>query len=93
MMTWDCSLCGERFENQEELSRHLRTRHKNKVKLIKLEHPLRPKGRVKSRQSLTEQTESQAYLEFIGHLLFLRLFESLKSVMNVHSSRYPGLAT
>jgi len=48
MMPLDCSLCGERFENQEELGRHLQTKHRNKVKLIILEHPVRPKGKAKS---------------------------------------------
>lgn len=39
-MPWDCSLCGERFENQEGLGEHLRKKHRNKVKLAIFEHPL-----------------------------------------------------
>ncbi len=42
-MPLSCSLCGERFEGQEELNRHLRTKHGDRVKLTILEHPVRPK--------------------------------------------------
>jgi hypothetical protein len=43
-----CEFCGESFENQEELGRHLREKHRNKVKLAILEHPVRPKDKAKS---------------------------------------------
>jgi len=42
---WDCTLCGERFESQEKLNRHLRKKHRDKVKLTILEHPVRPKDK------------------------------------------------
>jgi len=42
-----CEFCGESFEDQEALVRHLRKEHRNKVKLAKLEHPMKPKAKVK----------------------------------------------
>jgi len=47
-MPCDCPLCGERFKNQEELNRHLRTKHRNKVRLTIFEHHVRPKEKAKS---------------------------------------------
>ncbi|MEM2180926.1 MAG: C2H2-type zinc finger protein [Nitrososphaeria archaeon] len=38
-MSFKCSVCGKKFKDEEELLRHLRSRHKDKVKLEKLEHP------------------------------------------------------
>jgi hypothetical protein len=37
---WDCEFCGERFENNEALIKHLRRKHRDKVKLTILEHPM-----------------------------------------------------
>jgi uncharacterized C2H2 Zn-finger protein len=34
-----CPLCGEKFNSEEELNRHLRQSHSKKVRLEKLEHP------------------------------------------------------
>ena len=38
-MTYTCEFCGASFEKAEELRRHLMTQHRNKMRLIKLEHP------------------------------------------------------
>ncbi|MGQ9691859.1 MAG: C2H2-type zinc finger protein [Thermoproteota archaeon] len=50
-MPWNCEFCGESFENQEALSRHLRRKHRSKVKLAILEHPLSPKPKRKPEES------------------------------------------
>ena len=42
-----CALCGERFEDIEELNKHLRKKHRNKIKRVILEHPVKPKGNEK----------------------------------------------
>jgi len=38
-----CSFCKEIFETPEALRTHIRLRHRDKVKLTTLEHPLGPK--------------------------------------------------
>lgn len=43
-MRWDCQFCGESFESSEAMSRHLRRKHRNRVKLAILEHPFRPRA-------------------------------------------------
>ncbi|MGB9728068.1 MAG: C2H2-type zinc finger protein [Nitrososphaeria archaeon] len=35
----DCPLCGKKFGDEEKLNRHLRTVHRDKVRLEKFEHP------------------------------------------------------
>jgi len=43
----DYEFCGKRFRSYEKLSKHLSRRHKNKVKLEILEHPVRSKSEIK----------------------------------------------
>jgi hypothetical protein len=38
-MPYTCEFCGKELKSSNELIRHLREEHKNKVKLRKLEHP------------------------------------------------------
>jgi len=52
-MPWDCPLCGERFKNQKELNRHLRTKHRNKVGLTIFEHHVGSKDKAKSSDFLS----------------------------------------
>ncbi|MBS7633882.1 hypothetical protein KEJ34_00015 [Candidatus Bathyarchaeota archaeon] len=42
-MQTDCPICGEKFEDPKKLNKHIQTKHKDKIKLIKLEHPQRDK--------------------------------------------------
>jgi len=35
-----CEFCGKRFRNNEELRKHLSKKHRDKVKLAILEHPV-----------------------------------------------------
>ncbi|MEM4461933.1 MAG: C2H2-type zinc finger protein [Candidatus Bathyarchaeia archaeon] len=40
-MSFSCPFCGERFDDLEGLNRHLRRRHRGRVRLAKFEHPER----------------------------------------------------
>jgi len=42
-MPLDCPVCGEKFEDQRKLNKHIQAKHKGEIKLIKLEHPQRDK--------------------------------------------------
>jgi len=46
-LPWNCEFCDESFEDQEELHRHLREKHRDRVKLAKFEHPMGPKAEKK----------------------------------------------
>jgi uncharacterized C2H2 Zn-finger protein len=39
----DCPVCGEKFEDQRKLNKHIQAKHKGEIKLTKLEHPQRDK--------------------------------------------------
>ncbi|MEM2739446.1 MAG: C2H2-type zinc finger protein [Candidatus Bathyarchaeia archaeon] len=42
-MSFLCPFCDERFESQDEVNKHLRRRHRDKVRLVRFEHPEREK--------------------------------------------------
>jgi uncharacterized C2H2 Zn-finger protein len=39
----DCPICGERFQDQRKLNKHIQSKHEDEIRLIKLEHPYRNK--------------------------------------------------
>lgn len=48
-MALQCEFCPRKFERPEALRRHLHRKHRDKVKLAILEHPLRPETKEKPR--------------------------------------------
>ncbi|MGQ9515462.1 MAG: hypothetical protein ACUVTL_10535 [Thermoproteota archaeon] len=54
----ECEFCGEKFEKQEELNKHLRFKHKDKIRLAIFEHPEK-----KARKKNIEQNSSSQKIE------------------------------
>jgi hypothetical protein len=47
----DCKFCGAKLEGKEALIRHLRLKHRKKVKLALFEHPKRQNAQVKRQKT------------------------------------------